>query len=942
MLQEPLSTPYTVVYHLLVQHFNQTTDKQRFQWLETDALLPLIPYLITNQSAVEFVHDLLRISYLERDQTTDPLRALLLHLRQTYIGFSDIVGHLDIILSSPDPRRVLFPAGVPDTDNPALMRALALFQRLPNDLSDPLPDIAPLPPPHYVRLDRNIDFVGREMELKTIARAIKEQRGVAVAAGIGGVGKTQTAIEWVHRYGQFFAGGVFWLDFSDPEVARLSIATAGTSYGWEGYEALDLEIRLARVQRQWNEPIPTLLIFDNCDDATLADHYLPVGSGARVLLTSRDTTWKVRGRERGIRQVDIITLPRQDSIVLLQSLCPTLDEIHADGIADLVGDLPLALHLAGIYLAKYRRSIFGNPATYIEALQANLLAKLEKSGKRVSSLPSPTDHSRSIRATFDLSWQRLQAQADTVSPLAEKMIGLIAQFAPGAGIPEAWLWETLPEAEDEQDGLDAKELLQSIGLVEVMQEAEVRLHRLIAEVVKEHMDEQKTLEAGGQVQKVLVALTPSFGTLDFIPLVEQWLPHAQYCSADAVQRGDQLAACLLNQVGLVLLDLAIYEEALPYLTKALTIYKAVLGIRHLDTALCMSNLAALYDSQGEYKQALPLYEEALAIRKSVLGSRHPNTAMSLNNLGYLYQAQGEYGQALPLFEEALEIHKAVFGIHHPDTAMSLNNLGYLYQEQGEYGRALPLLEDALNIHKAMLGSHHLNTARSLNNLAMLYQAQGEYEQALPLVEEALEIYTAVLGSRHPDTARSLNNLGTLYQAQGEYRRALPLLKEALEISKAVLGSRHPDTATRLNNLGILYQEQGEYGRALRLFEEALAIRKAVLGSGHPDTSGSLNTLAYFYRTKGEYEQALPLYKEALAIQKATLGNRHPDTALSLNNLAELYQAKEEYGQALPLYEEAISIFTATLGQAHPNTLIVRENQDQCRQMLESDESPSAG
>lgn len=160
------------------------------------------------------------------------------------------------------------------------MRSQVQFQRLPTDPQDSLPEPSLPLTPNNMRLYRNENFVGREVELREIAMAMKQQRRAVVAAGIGGVGKIQTVIEWIHRYGQYFAGGVFWLDFSHPDAVQLSIAAAGATYGGEGYEPLDLATQVARVVRQWQEPTPTLILFDNCEDVEIARHYLPVESGA--------------------------------------------------------------------------------------------------------------------------------------------------------------------------------------------------------------------------------------------------------------------------------------------------------------------------------------------------------------------------------------------------------------------------------------------------------------------------------------------------------------------------------------------------------------------------------------------------------------------------------------------------------------------------------------
>lgn len=925
MEPESHPTPYAFVYDLVVQHVSRTSDDARFLWLEHGQLEHLIPHLTSKQVPLLFATELMCAAYLHGEGSDTSLRHLVTLLQESFSGHPEIVSELEQILSFSNLGRALFPSGLSVTDTETLLRANAHFLSMPDSPEDPLPNVAHLPPPHHMRLDRNTDFVGREAELKEIARAIKRERGVVVAAGIGGVGKTQMAIEWVHRYGQYFAGGVFWLDFQDANTARLSVATAGIAYGWEAYSALDLDTQIAKVRRQWNEPMPVLLIFDNCEDVDLAYEYLPVGSGAKVLLTSRDTTWQSQVGNRGILQVEIITLPRAESITLLQRLCPSLIEIHANDIAEALGDLPLALHLAGSYLAKYAGTPFGDSATYLKALRVNLVPHLEDNAARMKLNRSPTNHTHSVYATFSLSWERLRAKTDLTSELAESLLGLLAQFAPGTVVPDKWLLIDLPEGINEQDLIDAIELLQSNGLVERTQRGELRLHRLVAELVKKQQLNQKHAGISKQADRVLGRTSPRYGALDYIAQMEVWLVHARYRSVDAVERGDIEGAVLLNSLGVALNFLAQYTEAMKCCTQSLSIRREVLGTHHVDTITSLNNLAFLCQVQGEYKQALVLYEESLAVRKEVLGERHPDTALGVMNLAGLYKAKGEYERALVLYKESLVVRKEVLGGRHPDTALNLNNLGDLYLELGQYESALDFFQEALAIYQEVFGTFHPDTALVLNNLGDAYQALGQYENALRLYEEALLIRKKVLGARHPDTASSLISLGTLHQATGEYERALPPYEEALATYQEVFGLKHPHTALLFNNVATIYDAKGDYGRALPLYEEALQIRRLTLGERHPATAISLNNLGYLHQVQGEYERAQSLYEEALLINREVLGNQHPSTGLNLNNLGSIYKVQGDYGNALLLYKEVLAIYRETFGDHHPDTAMGLNN-----------------
>ena len=118
---------------------------------------------------------------------------------------------------------------------PELLNAKALLAHLPTT-GGALSPAEPLPPGSRMPFSRNPLFVGRVDDLRVIATALKVAQTAAIgsveiaaASGLGGIGKTQLAIEFVHRYGRYFAGGVFWLSFADANAVPSEIAACGAA-----------------------------------------------------------------------------------------------------------------------------------------------------------------------------------------------------------------------------------------------------------------------------------------------------------------------------------------------------------------------------------------------------------------------------------------------------------------------------------------------------------------------------------------------------------------------------------------------------------------------------------------------------------------------------------------------------------------------------------------
>lgn len=768
-------------------------------------------------------------------------------------------------------------AALPVIDSVA---AQALLDRL---TIDEVPVSAALPSGSHMPLSVNPLFVGREQDLLALAAALKTGATTVIAAatGMGGVGKTQLASEFAHRYGQFFAGGVFWLSFADPNGVEAEIAACGAALDLPGFAALNLSDQASRVRQLWQEATPRLLIFDNCEDEALLRSYRPTSGGCRVLVTSRRQHWDA---SLGVRERYLGTLPRAESVALLRQFRSDLaeDDGDLDALAHALGDLPLALHVAGSYLKRYQNAI--GPALYLEKLRS---APLQAFALRALSA-TPTVHERDVALTVAASYERLDAGHE-IDALAQAMLARAAYLAPGEPIPRELLEKTLDLSTTvvEERALaieDALIRLDELGLSEATEGDTLRIHRLIVAFV---LDVSVDSAAQAVVERALTDEGNRLVSAGFPARLAPLLAHMRHIWITSDQRGDVAAAALALALGRAEAALINPVAARSLYERALAIYEQVQGEEHPDTITSLNNLALLLRFQGEYATAKPLLERALAIREQVLGLQHPDTAISLNNLAELLDLQGDYVTARPLYELALSIFEKVLGSQHPNTATNLNNLAELLRNQGEYAASRPLYERALTIREQVLGPLHPDTAHSLSNLALLLQSQGEYTVARPLYERALSIFEQVVGPLHPDTATCLSHLASLLDSQGEYAAAKPLYERSLAIYEQVFGPLHFYTAQTLSNLALLLQSQGEYAEARPLHERALAIYECALSPNHLDTAISLNNLALLLDSQGEYTAAKLLCARSLVISEARLGLDHPTTKTIRRNLAGL-------------------------------------------------------
>jgi tetratricopeptide (TPR) repeat protein len=764
-------------------------------------------------------------------------------------------------------------------------------------------------------------FVGRADDLVAVDGLLmaNQQVNIAAAVGMGGVGKTELALQYAQRRGDAFPGGVCWLRGVTP-IAPQIIGFADAHLGLKVPEQVENPVAWC-CQRWPNEGPrkgPVLMVVDDVQDYGALKPLLPSGQRFRVLLTTRQAILPVGQR------LALEVLVPEAALDLLKSLAGVARvEAELDAAKELcewVGRLPLGIELIGWYLQK-------RPGLTLAALLARLEEKRLAAQALMQTHPEMTA-TLGVAAAFELSWEPLSVGAKTLA-------GLLGLFA-AAPIEWDWVRASVAKSEaalaktglvDEEALEEAQAELLGVNLLQVSERQgglRYQVHPLVREffaVKRGELAGADGLQRGfAEVMTAIAKTIPQMVTLTDQARVEFAVPHlAEVAQQWTAVLGEHDKITCSARLAWFYQSLSLWTKAEECCQRSLEISKSELGDRHPDTAQGLNNLAALYQSQGQYAKAEPLYLEALEIKKSELGDRHPDTAQGLNNLASLYESQGQYAKAEPLYLEALEIKKSELGNLHPSTASSLNNLAGLYRSQGQYAKAEPLYLEALKISKSELGNHHPNIATSLNNLALLYQSQGRYVDAEPLYRQALEINQSELSDLHPNTAQGLNNLAGLYKSQGRYADAEPLYRQALEINQSELGDLHPNTAQGLNNLAGLYQLQGRYADAEPLYRQALQINQSALSDLHPDTAISLNNLALLYQSQGRYVDAEPLYRQALEINQSALGDRHPNTAQGLNNLALLYQSQGRYADAEPLYRQALQINQSALGDRHPDT-----------------------
>ena len=581
-----------------------------------------------------------------------------------------------------------------------------------------------------------------------------------VITGIGGVGKTQLAVEYVYLYRKEYAV-IWWMRAEGPVTLASDYTGLADMIGAEAIDSPESQVanQDAKVQaiRRWlDNESDWLLVFDNAQKPEDIVEYLPHQGNGHVLITSRTQKWG--GTADGDSELGVFKAV--EAVDFIAKRTGQFDKGASDALARELGCLPLALEQAGSYIKTRHQSI--NEYRVLFRAHHEALLKRER----------PLNYPDTVATTWEISFQ--QAERETKS--AADLLAICAYMAPD-NIPRrlfsdvhSSLAEGRPLLADDVEFGDAVAALQNYSLIAATEDV-ISIHRLVQMIVRDRLskdDERKWAEVALQ----LLNDAFSFDEKDRAtwPSCAAFMPH--------------------------ILETKEHTEKL--------------GIASEIVAALLTKAASCLLVHADYNTARLFYERSLTIRKDIHGDKHPDVATSLNGLGLTLWHLGQYPEAQEHLEKALATYEAVYG---PYVATALNNLGLVFDSLKELEKARACHEQALALRRRIFGNKHQAVGMSLNNLGAVLIKLGDLKQAKEKLEEALTIYETAYGDKHPNVAIILNQLGGVFMRLHDYPQAKEKLEESVRISRIVFGDKHSQVAIAISNLGVTLSYLGETDQA---------------------------------------------------------------------------------------------------------------------------------
>ncbi len=747
--------------------------------------------------------------------------------------------------------------------------------------------------------------------------------------GLGGIGKTQIALEYVHRFGAQY-DLVHWIPAEQIDLVPQSLASLGTRLGLPGETADDLA--LATVEAlQTGRLGKWLLVFDNAESsgflpegARRLEEYVPTMGPGHVIITARHSS-----QARGLTAVEVEAFSRPESIALLRRRIDGLSHEDADRIAEELGDLPMAVEMAAAWLRETAIPV----DTYLEQVR-----------NRVSqALTADPSGEYGAQPSLPAVWRVSVDQLREERPAAVRLLELCSFFSPEP-IADSLLYskamrDQLAQFDPSlQDYMMVGHLVSHLGRYALahLEGKSLQVHRLLQALVREWIGEnqQALARTRSEAHLVLASALPSAAQDEDSSLSRQRFaelrPHLE--PSGAIESDDpEVGEWVVRQVR-NLWKINDHRAAVGLGRRALRTWRSSRGENDPLTLRLAAQLANPLRSLGRFKEAYELDSDTLRRQRAhaALGPTHPHTLITARNCGADLNGLGRYTEACESDADTLERYRRSVGSDHPDTLRAVNNYGVSLNLIGRPRDALALAEEAYSTAREILGIRSGMTWSFARGAALDRRETGNYQGSLDLLLEARQRTVELFGEESAEVLRTDASLSVTRRRLGEYRAAEALSRTTYDQYRRRYGSRHPETLACAANLccdllALGTDDPELYGEARELAERNHANYQSVLGEDHPFTHASGTNLIIARRLDSEPLAALDLGRPTLAALERRVGAHHPAAVACRANVAGVLAQLGRYDEALVADEQAHEYFLGLFGDAHPRALCAEYN-----------------
>ncbi|MFB7426923.1 FxSxx-COOH system tetratricopeptide repeat protein [Streptomyces hydrogenans] len=803
-------------------------------------------------------------------------------------------------------------------------------------------------PPH------NPNFVGREDLLDQVRHQLLTGDTSAVLPhalhGMGGVGKSQIAIEYVYRFAADY-DVVWWIPSEQPTMILTALTELAQRMGLNvGSEANQAVPAVREALRRGAPYDRWLLVFDNAENVEAVRPYFPTGGTGKILITSRNQEW-----DRVARTLSVDIFTREESKALLRRRARDLTDSDADQLAEALGDLPLAIEQAAAWQAVTGMAV----PDYLRLINEKIAELMRE------LVPSP-DYPMSVAAAWDVSLRQLEQR----NPAALQLLQVCSFFAPEpisrTLFNNSRSTTIAPELDEAlRDPIRLSRAIREINVYALARiehrHNTIQLHRLVQAVLVNRMSPQQQADMRHGAHLLLADANPNNpASRQLWPRYQELLPHvtgsrAVECEDPWVRRlilgmveflhtwGDHAGAAAMAREALrvwtekfgaedqqtlqmakwlafVLRALGEYEEAAAMMQRTADTYVRTMGEDHEGTLDALIQLTSGLRLRAEMARGLEIDRSVYERSLRAFGEEDPATLRAAHNLGIGLRLMGRYEEARTYDTETARLRALHLGENHATTLNTLSGLSIDIRETGDYLEAVVRQEDVHARQAAAFGEDNPTTLGFARVLAVCRRRAGDHEGALALGEAVWSKFVERYGPDHPHSVACAANLVVDLRQDGQLERSRELAEETIGRYTAKLGPAHPYTLAARVNYALTLRHLGDLGAAREQLDTALPGLRSVLGETHVLTLTAAVGTGSLLAAEGRHEEALELDVRTLDQLRNVLGVTHPTSLACATNVVLDLRALDRDAEATALHTETLAHFRSRLGEDHPATV----------------------
>jgi tetratricopeptide (TPR) repeat protein len=704
-------------------------------------------------------------------------------------------------------------------------------------ITEEFPALDELLPPHNIPHRSGTKFIGRETDLTKLHNKLKQHKLLSISevaiSGMGGVGKTELALEYSCRKLHFYSGGICWISArSEESVGDQIVDFAKAFLKFSISSEISLDKRVRTCWREWQGG-EVLVVFDDVDNYKEIKRFLPPEEPRfKVIITTRLQL------EPPIMTLSLDILSEEESLDLLRSLLndtsiPNRIDRELDNakvLCQRLGYLPLGLELVGRYLGRD-----GNKNISV----SDILRELQELGldHPATTENQQTTAERGVKAAFDLTWNNLDSD--------KKILGYLLSLFAIAPISSSLIDNLIQDSDWQINPVTCRNslsILQQWHLVKRINENTYQLHELIRSFFCSKANEILHAENFQQAMANLMV-------------------------AKAKEIPDT-PSILNNNL-----------STIPHLTDFATKMTQNQFDNTIDAPEIFVGLAKFYNGQGSYNFVKQWCDQGLFLLGTDIININMKAVLQIFK-GKVLRVEGgveNYNTALQEYNQGIAALRDSQNPQHQIMVIrAWRGKGHVYRLTGMYDEALQNYQ--LSKQQAEAISFEKGEASAKFSIAKIYRLKGELENATNFYQEARESFAladlpveenwAVFGIGEVQRMRwMINESGENYLAalkqfkKMKHKEGEAYAEWGVGDIKRLAASFKANNGDVDNALQKLKTARKNYNRSLAICQEINDERSAIwakLG------------LAEIARIEGKYSQNTDKYNEALTTYQSIL------------------------------------------------------------------------